>query len=67
MVRILILRIDIKQNPLYESAQVAYLDTHYYGGIKMPVACHAACYPWCVIKMDWLGGYTIGEDDTEPL
>ncbi|MDE7298099.1 MAG: aminopeptidase, partial [Lachnospiraceae bacterium] len=27
-------RIDIKQIPLYEEAEMAYLDTHYYGGIK---------------------------------
>lgn len=61
-------RIDIKQNPLYESAQVAYLDTHYYGGIKkyqwlaMPLAIHGV-----VIKMDGSKvDITIGEDDTEP-
>lgn len=39
-------RIDVKQNPLYESEEFAYLDTHYYGGIKkyqwltMPLAIH---------------------------
>ena len=39
-------RIDVKQNPLYESEGFAYLDTHYYGGIKkyqwltMPLAIH---------------------------
>ncbi len=27
-------RLDIKQNPLYENDEFAYLDTHYYGGIK---------------------------------
>ena len=27
-------RLDIKQNPLYESDEIAYLDTHYYGGVK---------------------------------
>ena len=27
-------RMDIKQNPLYEKGDFAYLDTHYYGGIK---------------------------------
>ena len=27
-------RLDVKQNPLYEEADLAYLDTHYYGGIK---------------------------------
>ena len=39
-------RIDVKQNPLYESEGMAYLDTHYYGGIKKyqwvtgPMALH---------------------------
>ncbi len=39
-------RIDIKQNPLYENEDFAYLDTHYYGGIKkyqwvaQPMAIH---------------------------
>ena len=27
-------RMDVKQNPLYENEGMAYLDTHYYGGIK---------------------------------
>ena len=27
-------RMDVKQNPLYENGDFAYLDTHYYGGIK---------------------------------
>jgi aspartyl aminopeptidase len=27
-------RIDLKQNPLYEEADMALLRTHYYGGIK---------------------------------
>lgn len=39
-------RLDIKQNPLEEKEGLAYLDTHYYGGIKayqwvaMPLALH---------------------------
>ena len=39
-------RIDVKQNPLYENEEFAYLDTHYYGGIKkyqwvtIPLALH---------------------------
>ena len=27
-------RLDVKQNPLYEDGGIAYLDTHYYGGVK---------------------------------
>ena len=39
-------RLDVKQNPLYEEGGFAYLDTHYYGGIKkyqwvtLPLALH---------------------------
>ena len=39
-------RLDIKQNPLYEKEGLAFLDTHYYGGIKkyqwvtLPMAIH---------------------------
>lgn len=46
-------RIDIKQNPLYEDEHLAYLDTHYYGGIKkyqwvaLPLALHGV-----VVKKD---------------
>ena len=27
-------RLDIKQVPLYEDTELAFLDTHYYGGVK---------------------------------
>ena len=46
-------RIDVKQNPLYEAAEFAYLDTHYYGGVKkyqwvtLPLAIHGV-----VVKKD---------------
>jgi aspartyl aminopeptidase len=46
-------RLDIKQNPLYEDSEMAFLDTHYYGGIKkyqwvtMPLAIHGV-----VVKKD---------------
>ena len=46
-------RLDIKQNPLYEEGGFAYLDTHYYGGIKkyqwvtLPLAIHGV-----VVKKD---------------
>ncbi len=39
-------RLDLKQNPLYEDADMAFLKTHYYGGIKkyqwtaIPLAIH---------------------------
>ena len=40
-------RMDLKQNPLYESADLAYLDTHYYGGIKK--------YQWVTIPLALYG------------
>lgn len=62
-------RLDIKQNPLYESDGIGYLDTHYYGGVKkyqwvtIPLAIHGV-----VIKKD---GTTveinIGEDEDDPV
>ena len=39
-------RLDVKQNPLFEKEGLAFLDTHYYGGIKkyhwvgLPLALH---------------------------
>ncbi len=39
-------RLDLKQHPLYEDTGLAYLDTHYYGGVKkyqwvtIPLAIH---------------------------
>lgn len=39
-------RLDLKQNPLYEDGDMAFLKTHYYGGIKkyqwvaVPLAIH---------------------------
>lgn len=62
-------RLDIKQNPLYEDGGFAYLDTHYYGGVKkyqwvtIPLAIHGV-----VVKKD---GTTveinIGEDEEDPV
>ena len=62
-------RIDVKQNPLYESSGFAYLDTHYYGGIKkyqwvtIPLAIHGV-----VIRKDGSrADITIGENEDEPV
>lgn len=62
-------RLDIKQNPLYEEGGFAYLDTHYYGGVKkyqwvtIPLAIHGV-----VVKKD---GTTIevnvGEREEDPV
>lgn len=62
-------RIDVKQNPLYENTGFAYLDTHYYGGIKkyqwvtIPLALHGV-----VVKKDGTKiNICIGENDTDPV
>lgn len=62
-------RMDLKQNPLYEDSGLAYLDTHYYGGIKkyqwvtIPLAMHGV-----VAKKDGtLVNVVIGEDEDDPV
>ena len=62
-------RLDVKQNPLYEDGGFAYLDTHYYGGVKkyqwvtIPLALHGV-----IVKKD---GTTIevniGENEEDPV
>lgn len=62
-------RLDVKMNPLYEDTELAYLDTHYYGGIKkyqwvaLPMALHGT-----VVKKD--GSHVaivIGENEEDPV
>lgn len=62
-------RLDIKQNPVYEEAGMAYLDTHYYGGVKkyqwvaLPLALHGV-----VVKKDGsVVDVKIGEDEKDPV
>lgn len=62
-------RLDIKQNPLYEDTELAYLDTHYYGGIKkyqwvtLPLAIHGV-----VAKKDGtVLPVIIGEEENDPV
>lgn len=62
-------RMDIKQNPLYENGDFAYLDTHYYGGIKkyqwvtLPLAIHGV-----VARKDGsVVDISIGEDKNDPV
>ena len=49
-------RMDVKQNPLYEEAEQALLDTHYYGGVKK--------YQWVTLPMA-LHGVVVKEDGTK--
>lgn len=62
-------RLDIKQNPLYEDTDLAYLDTHYYGGVKkyqwvtLPLAMHGV-----VAKKDGsVIQVNIGESEDDPV
>lgn len=62
-------RLDLKQNPLYEDTDLAYLDTHYYGGVKkyqwvaLPLAIHGV-----VVKKDGtVINVVIGEKDEDPV
>lgn len=62
-------RMDIKQNPLYEDTELAFLDTHYYGGIKkyqwvtLPLAIHGV-----IVKKDGeVVPVCVGEDEKDPV
>ena len=62
-------RIDMKQNPLYEDSNMAFLKTHYYGGIKkyqwtaIPLALHGAV----ILKNGKKVDICIGEDAGDPV
>ena len=62
-------RLDLKQNPLYESEDLGYFKTHYYGGIKkyqwpaLPLALHGVIY-----KADGEAvTVKIGEEENDPV
>lgn len=62
-------RLDIRPNPLYEDGNMAFLKTHYYGGIRK--------YQWTTIPLSLTGvickkdgttvNVNIGEDDNDPV
>ena len=62
-------RLDLKPNPLYEDGELAYFNTHYYGGIKK--------YQWTTIPLSIHGVMiksngekiiiNIGEDENDPI
>ena len=62
-------RLDLKQNPLYESDELGYFKTHYYGGIKkyqwvaMPLALHGVI----IKKNGEKVPVNIGEDENDPV
>jgi aspartyl aminopeptidase len=62
-------RLDLKQNPLYEEVDLAFMKTHYYGGIKKfqwltrPLAIHGK-----VIRSDGSSlDIVVGENDSDPV
>ena len=62
-------RLDLKPNPLYEDGGFAYLNTHYYGGIKkyqwtaIPLAIHGVIVKANGEKIT----VNIGEDEKDPI
>lgn len=62
-------RLDLKQNPIYEDGNIAYFDTHYYGGVKK--------YQWVTIPLSIYGvvclkdgtsiDIAIGDHDDDPV
>ena len=62
-------RLDLKQHPLYEETGMAYMDTHYYGGIKkyqwvtLPLAIHGVVIRKDGTKLD----IVIGEHEDDPV
>lgn len=62
-------RIDLKPNPLYEDTELAFFDTHYYGGIKkyqwvtLPLALHGVA----VKKDGTVVNIVIGESEDDPV
>lgn len=62
-------RLDLKQNPLYESTDMALFKTHYYGGIKkyqwtaIPLSMHGVVYTESGEKIE----INIGEAENDPV
>lgn len=62
-------RLDLKQNPLYEELELAYMKTHYYGGIKkyqwasIPLALHGVV----VLSNGEKVKVVIGEHEDDPV
>ncbi len=62
-------RLDLKQNPLYEDLELAFLKTHYYGGIKkyqwttIPLALHGVIFTAAGERVE----ICIGEEPGDPV
>jgi len=62
-------RLDLKPKPLYEDNGIAFLKTHYYGGIRkyqwynIPLSLHGV-----VVKKDGTSiNISVGEDENDPI
>ena len=62
-------RMDIKQNPFYEDTDLAYADTHYYGGIKKyQWVARALSIHGVIAKKDGTAvDIVIGESEDDPV
>ena len=62
-------RLDLKPNPLFEDGGLAFLKTHYYGGIKkyqwmtVPLALHGVVMLPGGVKKE----ICVGEDENDPI
>lgn len=62
-------RIDLKPSPLYESNEITYFKTHYYGGVKkyqwvaLPLSLHGVIYK----KDGTCLEVNIGENEEDPV
>jgi aspartyl aminopeptidase len=62
-------RLDLKPNPLYEESGMAFLKTHYYGGIKkyqwtaLPLALHGVVMTKGGVKKE----VCVGEEEGDPI
>ena len=52
-------RLDLKPRPLYEDAELAYLKTHHYGGIRK--------YHWVTIPLELHGVVTLADGTVMPV
>ena len=52
-------RLDLKPNPLYEEAELAYFKTHYYGGIRK--------YQWVTIPLELHGVIALRDGTNVPV
>ncbi len=62
-------RLDLKPNPLYETDDLAFLKTHYYGGIKkyLWVAIPLALHGFVTLNDGSTINISIGDKDEDPV